>query len=221
MPGRFRFGEFELDLDAYVLRLRDERIRLEKIPMELLILLVRNAGTLVPRGKIQSALWGPDVFVERDAAVNTAIGKIRKALGDDADTPRFVETVVGKGYRFIAPVLGTASSPSFPHYLVSRGRREFSLEAGDHILGREPVAAVFVDHPSVSRRHARIRIDADGAVLEDMKSRNGTFLNGRRIDKPARLAHGAVIGLGPVTLTFRVKSAPASTLPLVKGAGST
>src|SRR5688572_28126489 len=104
MGGSFRFGVFELDVAAFALRQDGTRVRLEKIPMEVLVLLVENAGTLVDRGRIQAALWSRDVFVERDAAINTAMRKIRQALGDDAGEPRFVETVVGKGYRFVAPV---------------------------------------------------------------------------------------------------------------------
>jgi hypothetical protein len=154
------------------------------------------------------------VFVDHDAAINTAVGKIRKALGDDADAPRFVETVVGKGYRFVAAVQGSRGSGPIAGYAVMRGRQEFNLEPGENILGRDPGVSVFIDHPSVSRRHARILIGRDEAVLEDMKSRNGTFLDGRRLSDSAPLVQGAVIGLGPITLTFRVKATPASTLPV-------
>lgn len=104
MSRSFRFGEFHLDVAAYSLSRGGERIKVEKMPMELLILLVGSAGTLVDRRTIHAALWASDVFVEHDAATNTVIRKIRQALGDNAEKPRFVETVVGKGYRFIAPV---------------------------------------------------------------------------------------------------------------------
>src|SRR5437870_2117585 len=104
MSRCFRFGDFELDVTAYALRRSGERVRLEKAPMDLLIFLIRSAGALVARAEIQSALWAPTVFIEADAAINTAIRKIRRTLGDDAETPRFIETIVGKGYRFIAPL---------------------------------------------------------------------------------------------------------------------
>jgi DNA-binding winged helix-turn-helix (wHTH) protein len=236
MTSSFRFAEFELDLAAYALRRGRVRIKLEKVPMEVLILLVASAGALVERREIQGALWGADVFVEHDSAINTAIRKIRRALGDDAERPRFVETVVGKGYRFIAPVErrgwesrvprsdNEAARPSsarwprtFPSYCVTRGRQEFVLDTGENLLGRDPAARVYVDHASVSRRHARISIRSERAVLEDLKSRNGTYLDGRRIDAPAEIRHGAIIGLGPITLTFLVLSAPASTRPMSGG----
>ena len=174
MAGCIKFAEFELDLGAYVLRRPDGPLRLEKLPMEVLILLVQRAGTLVERSEIQAMLWGPDVYVEHDSAINTAVRKIRRTLGDDAENPRFVETVVGKGYRFIAPVESDASPQAqssanhgrssarwqrvFPSYSVTRGRQEFILEAGKTVFGRDPTAGVYVDHPSVSRRHACLSI---------------------------------------------------------------
>lgn len=228
MSNYVRFAEFELDLAAYTLHGSGARVRLEKMPMEVLILLVRASGALVGRGEIRAALWGSDVFIEHDAAINTAVRKIRQALGDDAEKPRFVETVVGKGYRFVGRVESLGSSGprnaiasvrsaelrTFPRYSVSRGADDFVLETGINVLGRDPSVAIYIEHPSVSRRHARISVEGNAAVLDDLKSRNGTFLDGRRIDGPTMLHQGAVIGLGAITLTFRVLSTPASTLPL-------
>ena len=215
----FTFGEFELDVAAFSLRRAGERLKLEKIPMEVLILLVSRKGALVGRKEIRESLWGPRVFVEHDSAINTAIRKIRHALHDDADMPRFVETVVGKGYRFIASVAGRSPASDsrgvvFPSHSVLRGKHEFALESGENLLGRDPGAQVRVDHPSVSRRHARIVLRSGRATLEDLESRNGTFVNGLRLDAPTELGHGAVIGLGPITLTFVVRSVSRSTQPM-------
>jgi DNA-binding winged helix-turn-helix (wHTH) protein/Flp pilus assembly protein TadD len=99
-----KFADFELDLAAYALRGPGGPVKLEKMPMEVLILLVKRAGALVDRREIRSALWSDSVTVEYDSAINTVVRKIRQALADDAENPRFVETVVGKGYRFIAPL---------------------------------------------------------------------------------------------------------------------
>jgi len=221
MSDSFRFAEFELDVAAYALRRAGQRIRLEKIPMEVLVLFVRKAGILVNRTEIQSALWGSDVFVEHDSAINTAVRKIRRALEDDAEHPRFLETVVGKGYRFIAPLETPSDLPGRrrPNYLVTRGKRQFLLDRGENLLGRDPDATVYIEHPSVSRRHARISIHSARAVLEDLESRNGTFLDGRHIEGPTEIQHGAIIGLGPITLTFVVLPAAASTLPMGDGSG--
>ena len=195
--------------------------------MEVLILLVQSAGDLVERSRLCSHLWGPDVFVDQNAAINTAIRKIRQALGDSSEKPCFVETVVGKGYRFVGEVSSTRAEPDVAEghgptldnswddglqvYCLTRGHDEFILQRGETILGRLPTAGVYIEHPSVSRRHAAISIDAERAVLRDLKSRNGTFIDGRRVDKPTPVTHGAIIGLGPVTMRFMVRSAPQST----------
>ena len=100
----YQFEGFELDLKRFELRRNGQALKLERIPMELLILLVSRNGDLVSREEIVEKLWGKNVFIEAEHSVNTAIRKIRQALEDDPDNPRFVKTVVGKGYRFSAAV---------------------------------------------------------------------------------------------------------------------
>jgi TolB-like protein/DNA-binding winged helix-turn-helix (wHTH) protein len=101
-PETFRFGDFELDVAAYQLRRKGHPVKVGRQPMDLLILLVQHRGQLVPRTAIVEKLWGQDVFVDVEMGVNTAISKIRQALRDSPESPAFVETVPGKGYRFIA-----------------------------------------------------------------------------------------------------------------------
>ena len=106
MAGQvLKFENLELDLGCYQLRRDGSVLKLEKIPMELLILLASKRGQLVSREEIIDRLWGKDVFVDSEHGVNTAIRKIRNVLIDDPDHPRYVETVVGKGYRFVATVI--------------------------------------------------------------------------------------------------------------------
>ena len=100
----FRFGDLELNVAAYELRRRGKPVRLERQPMDLLILLAEHRGRLVSRADIVQRLWGEGVFVDVETGVNTAIRKVRQALQDSPDSPVFVETVSGKGYRFIASV---------------------------------------------------------------------------------------------------------------------
>ena len=107
--GVFRFGGFVLDVPAYELRRQGRSVRLERRPMELLLLLVDRRGELITRDEIVARLWGRDVFIDIDTSVNTAIRKIRRALRDSADESRFVQTVQGKGYRFIADVEAATS----------------------------------------------------------------------------------------------------------------
>lgn len=101
---RVRFGDFELDIVGYELNRRGHPIKLERIPMELLLLLVDRRGKLVTRNEILEKLWGKDVFLDVDNSINTAISKIRVVLKDDSEDPAFIKTVSGKGYRFIAAI---------------------------------------------------------------------------------------------------------------------
>jgi TolB-like protein/DNA-binding winged helix-turn-helix (wHTH) protein/Tfp pilus assembly protein PilF len=104
-----RFADFELDLGRYQLRRNDRGVKLEKNPMELLILLVEKQGELVTREEIIRRLWGDNVFVDTRHGINTAVHKLRSALRDDSDRPRILETVVGKGYRLVAGIAATSA----------------------------------------------------------------------------------------------------------------
>lgn len=137
VPPVLRFGDYELDRGAYELRRHGRRVKIGRQPMDLLILLVERPRQLVTRSEIAERLWGPDVFVDVETGVNTAISKVRQALRDDADRPVYVETVAGKGYRFIAPLdpqagahrfepppAGTAEQAS-PVTVAARSRRHW------------------------------------------------------------------------------------------------
>jgi DNA-binding winged helix-turn-helix (wHTH) protein len=103
--GRFvRFGSFEADLQEGSLTKMGSRIRLQEQPFRILALLLERSGQLVTREEIRQKLWSPDTFVGFDDALNTAVRKLREALNDSADNPRFLETVPRRGYRFVAPV---------------------------------------------------------------------------------------------------------------------
>ena len=99
---RVRFGEFELDFGHFRLYRHGEPVRLEGLPLQLLMFLVEKERQLVTRDQIANALWGKDVFVDVEQGINTAIRKIRMALKDNSAQPRFLQTVVGRGYRFVA-----------------------------------------------------------------------------------------------------------------------
>jgi TolB-like protein/DNA-binding winged helix-turn-helix (wHTH) protein/Tfp pilus assembly protein PilF len=108
-----KFGDdLELDPRAYEVRRAGRPLKLERIPMELLLLLVERRGELVTREQIIERVWGKDVFLDADTSINSAIRKIRLALKDDPEQPRFLQTVTGRGYRFIAPVVQAGPPPS-------------------------------------------------------------------------------------------------------------
>ena len=100
---KIRFDDFELDYARFQLFRQGAPIRLEGLPLQLLMFLVENRGQLVTREQISSELWKKDVFVDVEQGINTAIRKIRRALGDNVDEPQYLQTVVGRGYRFVAP----------------------------------------------------------------------------------------------------------------------
>lgn len=115
---RYRFGRFELDPAAYELRRDGRRVRLERRPLDLLLLLVERHGQLVTHPEIAQRLWGDDVFVEVEAGIHTAVRKVRQALGDPADAPTCLESVPGRGYRFVAPLDPEPSADAPPARLA-------------------------------------------------------------------------------------------------------
>src|SRR5579862_7448014 len=103
---KVRFDDFELDFGRFQLSRSGEPVRLEGLPLQLLIFLIENHRQLVTRERIADVLWGKDVFVDVEQGINTAIRKIRMALDDDSIQPHYLQTVVGKGYRFVGPSHG-------------------------------------------------------------------------------------------------------------------
>jgi DNA-binding winged helix-turn-helix (wHTH) protein len=120
---RVRFGEFELDFGRFQLCRRGEAVRLEGLPLELLMYLVEHQRQLVTRDQIADALWGKDVFVDVEQGINTAIRKIRIALDDDSAQPQFLQTVVGRGYRFVAACAEEVEEIKFPAEELGRAVR--------------------------------------------------------------------------------------------------
>jgi DNA-binding winged helix-turn-helix (wHTH) protein len=114
MPDkRVCFAEFELDFGRFQLSRGGQPVRLEGLPLQLLMFLVENQRRLVTREQIAEALWGKDVFVDVEQGINTAIRKVRMALDDDSAQPQYLQTVVGRGYRFVAPTNDAEATETF------------------------------------------------------------------------------------------------------------
>ena len=147
LPALLKFADFELDCFRYELRRKGHPLKLEKIPMELLLLLAESDGRLVSREEIEERLWGKEVFVDAEHGINTAIRKIRQVLGDDPDKPRFVQTVQRKGYRFIAEVgrVSTASASPAVVEAIPESTKEFPNQPSNH------------DPPSPAPSDSRVR----------------------------------------------------------------
>jgi DNA-binding winged helix-turn-helix (wHTH) protein len=219
-PRLVRFGLFELDLATGELRKKGARVPLQEQPFQVLAMLVQRAGDLVSRDDLRARLWPDAVFVDFDQGLNKAVTKIRGALGDLAASPRYVETLERRGYRFIAAVewieAGTRQ-PATDHARITVvrlawGDRSLPLGEGSHVIGRDPAAAIWVDSSLASRRHAALVVTPSSVTIEDLGSRNGTFVNGVRIDAVLRLTHGDEIRVGPARFILHTTSAGDRTL---------
>ena len=138
-----RFGIFELDLSAGELRKSGVKLRLQGQPFQVLALLLERAGDVVTREELQQKLWPSDTFVDFDHSLNTAINKVREALGDSASSPRYVETLARRGYRFIAPVQAPEETPQqIPHHIPPQADSSRQTPAShDAIANREGPAS--------------------------------------------------------------------------------
>ena len=157
--SQYKFAEFQLDCASFELRRqgraqKSDRVSLERIPMELLILLLERQGSVVTRQEIVDRLWGKDVFVDTEHGINTAIRKIRQALKDNPEQPRFILTVTGKGYRFVAGENDnqrSAASSETPTVIPEREPRP----SGSDVPERGPDAVVM---PAVQSNRAKLAI---------------------------------------------------------------
>ena len=127
LPAKVRFGVFEVDVRAGELLKSGTRVRLQKQPFELLTVLLENSGELVTRDELQQKIWPRETFVDFDLALNTAVKKVRAALGDSADSSQFIETLHGRGYRFIGRLEAPASADSKPEVRSSTIRQHDGL----------------------------------------------------------------------------------------------
>ena len=193
--GSFTVGDWLVVPSLNRLSRGGESVPIELKLMEVLVHLAERQGELVSKRDLIDDVW--KVEIVSDGTLTRAIALLRKALGDDARHPRFIETIPKRGYRFIAPV-GEPQETRSPglRFKLETPEGEILLTEGEILIGRDPEAMVRVDIGGVSRRHARIVVDGADVTLEDLGSKNGTYLRGRRVDKPIRLAHGDEIRIG-------------------------
>jgi DNA-binding winged helix-turn-helix (wHTH) protein len=206
---RVRFGAHTFDSETRELLRHRKPVHLSPKAFQFLGLLVRSRPRAVSKQQIQDHLW-PDVFVSEENLTSLA-AEIRKAIGESSRRPRFLRTLYGFGYAFSAGPAEKERSPGSSDYRIAWGEREVPLVEGENILGRDRGATVRINEASVSRRHARIRIEGLVATIEDLDSKNGTFLRGKRIEKSARLSDGDEIVIGLIALFFRNASPEQTT----------
>jgi DNA-binding winged helix-turn-helix (wHTH) protein len=216
---RVRFGECVLDSDTRQLSVRGRPVHLTPKAFQFLELLLENRPRALSKSQIHEQLW-PGTFVS-DGALASLLVEVRAATGDSARKPRFVRTVHRFGYAFTGQaeeLRGRVSKVADhkPIYRLIWGNREVDLHPGENLLGRDEDALVWIDDALVSRRHARIVVDENGAVLEDLGSKNGTFLRDKRIEASRKLADGDQLTVGPASMIFRVFKQTATTATAVE-----
>jgi DNA-binding winged helix-turn-helix (wHTH) protein len=211
---RLRFGDCLFDSDTREVFRAGKPVHVSPKAFALLSALIERRPKAISKDELHALLW-PDTFVS-DANLPNLVAELRESLGDDAHDSRMIRTVPRFGYSFRADTVGEApahGTPAYgtPAYRLIWGDREIALRPGENVIGRDDAATLWIDDSLVSRRHARIVIDESGAVLEDLGSKNGTLLNGRRISSPAKLADEDLITVGPAAIIFRVFRQTAST----------
>src|SRR5262245_42173339 len=218
--GKARFGEFVLDVDLRQLRGPSGDLHLSPKAFDLLALLVVNRTRVLSKVELQERLW-PETFVI-DTNLASLIAEIRDALSDDAKHPRFIRTAHRIGYAFCGTVADEATTPPVAIaslnlcWLLKDGRR-IPLSSGENILGRDLEGIIDIDSPSVSRRHARIRVLEHDATIEDLESKNGTYVRGERVSTaPVTLSDGDDLRVGSVSLRFRQQTTSGSTMTLAE-----
>jgi len=217
---RLKFGDHVFDSDTREVVRSGRSVAISPKAFALLDLLLECRPRAVSKAEIHARLW-PDTHVS-EANLGNLVVELRTVLSDDAREPRFIRTVARFGYAFIAPAStertrgGLGAEPSALVYRLVWGRREIALDPGDSLIGRDREAVVWIDDESVSRRHARVSIGEEGASIEDLGSKNGTYVGGEKIRGPVRLTDRGVVRIGPATLTLRVLSRTGSTRSTMK-----
>ena len=214
----FRFGPFVYDAVDRILLCDGEEVPLTHKNREMLLLFLENPRRTLTRTKLVERVWG-DAAVTDDA-VRAQIVKLRRALGEAGDG--LVQMVRREGYRWEGDVQTEVISPRrpaqsvilrAPRFRLVLDDREVQLLDGPNVIGRDSESALWIDHASVSRRHAQVVVAGGRARLEDLQSKNGTFLNGRKISKPEPLANGDEIRIGVMKIVFRTLSRLQTTQP--------
>ena len=210
---RLKFGTFVLDSGTREV-LRDGRpVTLSPKAFRLLEILARERPNAVSKENLQEQLWPATFVVEGN--LSNLVSELRTCLGEDARRPRVIRTVQRFGYAFSAAVSPEADAEPESEGLVYRlvwGRREIALDPGENVIGRDRRAVVWIDHDLVSRRHARISVAGALVKIEDLGSKNGTYVGGRRIRQATPLADRDVVRIGPAELTLRVLRRTGTTL---------
>lgn len=203
---RYLFARCRLDTASREFLRGGEHVHLSPKAYLLLTTLVENRPRVLTKAEPMSTLW-PDAHVV-EANLPVLVGEVRAALGDQGSTGS-IKTHHGVGYSFVSDVRElppvAAASPVAEHQVwLKLGNRTIVLAEGVNAVGRDPTADIVVNDASVSRQHARLIVNGEAATVEDLGSKNGTFVRGQRVGQPSAVANGDELEFGHVKATFLV-----------------
>ena len=211
----FQFGDFTMQIPARQLLEHTRVVHLSPRAFDLLHILIAHRPGVVSKDDLIQRLW-PETFVS-DINLATVVAELRRALGEDAGNPRFIRTVHRRGYAFAGAAIEESSRSetsvdfSGSHWVMWEAG-QVRLGSGDNLVGRGRRVAVWLDSPTISRRHARIVVAGLQATVEDLGSRNGTFVRGEKVIAPVPIHDGDEIRMGSVVLRYCVNSGQATTI---------
>ena len=208
---RLRFDDLTFDSDTRQLWTGKGEVRLSPKAFDLLALLIANRPRAVSKAEIRDHLW-PGTYVS-ESSLPSLVSEIRDVIADHRRQPGLIRTVHGFGYAFQSerePAPPPLPDDSRQVWLIG-STAEVALIPGENIVGREGDGVTLVKSSTVSRRHARIMLDATGGMVEDLGSKNGTYVNDRRIEAATRIADGDQIRIGSLLFTFRLSQSSTTT----------
>jgi DNA-binding winged helix-turn-helix (wHTH) protein len=222
---RFQFTDFVVDESTRQVLRGGTDVHVSPKAFDLLMTLIRERPRVLSKEDLHARLW-PKTFVS-DASLAMLVAEVRVALGESAREPRAIRTVHRHGYAFrgiareIPPAVpmtdaAPAAAGAGTACCLVAASRQIPLHPGDNLVGRDRDAHVWLDSPSVSRRHARIRVEGDRVTLEDLASKNGTRVRNTRVTAVTPLTDGDELRFGSVDVTFRAWAAD----PTLSEAGS-
>ena len=210
---RVSFDRFAFDSERRELLDREQSVHLPPKAYRLLEILIECAPRALSKRDLHETIW-PQTFVE-EGNLAGLVNDLRAALGDRPRKPRFIRTVHGFGYAFCCSMTVDSPTPR-TGTIVFRGQ-ELPLRDGVNVLGRDASASVQIDDPTVSRNHATITLLGDSATIEDLASKNGTFIDGVQLTGSTPLVEGQAVVLGDARLVFRRTLDSGSTVSVLRG----
>jgi len=206
---QFDLGDLILDVNTRQLRCGTEDLRLSPKAFDFLALLVQARTRVVTKAELHEKIWA-GVFVS-DASIAMVASEVRATLGESARAPRRIRTVHGHGYTFQGTVTALSLEGTAPRYWLVSDDRVWPLRDGDNIVGRDIGVELRMDNPGVSRRHARLHLSDAGLTIEDLGSKNGTFVGDTPVTTVTPIADGDRLRFGSTVVLCRMGAAPTET----------